>query len=162
MNAYEDDEEEEQVQKTVIPKYKLLFEDSEVESKMPLPEGEEREQTDEKKEPEGGEGGEAGEGDEDSKPKKKIDKILLILAEILNAEANKTKSDKEICKLYKDALDKDEELNQPSISSPEIEENGVWQVIIGKQFASSVTFDARYIFYFQLEESRKYFLVFRS
>ena len=42
------------------------------------------------------------------------------------------------------------------------EEHGVWQVIIGKQFAASVTFDARYIYYFQVEESRKYFLVFRS
>lgn len=43
-----------------------------------------------------------------------------------------------------------------------MEENGVWQVIIGRQFAASVTFDAKYMFYFQLEESGKYCLVFRS
>lgn len=60
----------------------------------------------------------------------------------------------------------------------------MWQVIIGKQFAASVTFDAKYIYYFlieeklgsketeeddrqeekveKLEDPRKYFLVFRS
>ena len=66
-----------------------------------------------------------------------------------------------------------------------VEENGVWQVVIGKQFAASVTFDAKFIYYFlieeklwsketeedenrqeekieKLEDSRKYFLVFRS
>ena len=82
------------------------------------------------------------------------------------------------------------ELSKPSISSSEskflifyiffvVQENGVWQVIIGKQFAASVTFDAKFIYYFQIEEKlgersteektddrlddgRKYFLVFRS
>lgn len=55
----------------------------------------------------------------------------------------------------------------------------MWQVIIGKQFAASVTFDAKLIYYFLIEEKlgerstedksdeklddgRKYFLVFRS
>ena len=74
----------------------------------------------------------------------------------------KTLSDKELAEKLKRRLDLDLELIKPSISNEDIEENGVWQVVIGKQFAASVTFDARFIYYFQLEESRKYFLVFRS
>ncbi len=88
-------------------------------------------------------------------------------------------TDKELCQKLKERLDKTPELNQPAVSSSQIEEHGVWQVIIGKQFAASVTFDAKLIYYFLIEEKlgeksteektdeklddgRKYFLVFRS
>ena len=91
----------------------------------------------------------------------KMKKIITYVAEILaeNTEEKKL-SDKEIAQKLKVKLDEDNDLNQPSVSNEEIEENGVWQVCVGKQFAASVTFDAKYIYYFQLEESRKYFLVF--
>ena len=61
----------------------------------------------------------------------------------------------------KSKLDKIPSLNQVSNSYGK-EEHGVWQVIIGKQYAASVTFDARYVFYFKIDESQKYYLVFRS
>ncbi len=48
------------------------------------------------------------------------------------------------------------------INSENVEEHGVWQVIVGRQFVASVTFDARYLVYFVFEEISKYFLVFRS
>ena len=79
-----------------------------------------------------------------------------------DAAEGKPISDKELAEKLKRRLDLDLELIKPSISNEDVEENGVWQVVIGKQFAASVTFDARFIYYFQLEESRKYFLVFRS
>ena len=42
MNNYDDDEDEDQVQKIVIPKYKLLYEDGEITSKLPVPEEEDK------------------------------------------------------------------------------------------------------------------------
>lgn len=46
----EDEEEEEQQNKLVIPKYKLIYEDPEIDIKMPPMEGEERQNTEEQKE----------------------------------------------------------------------------------------------------------------
>ena len=83
------------------------------------------------------------------------------MADILAENREKNVSDKELAIQFKNELDKIPVLNVPSNSYGK-EESGVWQVIIGRQFAASVTFDAKYIFYFQIEESRKYFLVFRS
>jgi len=154
---YDDDEEDEQEQQLVIPKYRLLYQDLEVVLK-PL------NLDDENKEAEEEEKKEEANVDENEKDKKKpMDKIITYVAEILaeNTEEKKL-SDKEIAQKLKVKLDEDNDLNQPSVSNEEIEENGVWQVCVGKQFAASVTFDAKYIYYFQLEESRKYFLVFRS
>ena len=154
---YDDDEEDEVEQQLVIPKYKLLYQDLEVVLK-PL------NLDDENKEVEEEEKKEEANVDENEKDKKKpMDKIITYVAEILaeNTEEKKL-SDKEIAQKLKVKLDEDNDLNQPSISNEDIEEHGVWQVCVGKQFAASVTFDAKYIYYFQLEESRKYFLVFRS
>ena len=154
---YDDDEEDEVEQQLVIPKYKLLYQDLEVVLK-PL------NLDDENKEAEEEEKKEEANVDENEKDKKKpMDKIITYVAEILaeNTEEKKL-SDKEIAQKLKVKLDEDNDLNQPSVSNEDIEENGVWQVCVGKQFAASVTFDAKYIYYFQLEESRKYFLVFRS
>ena len=154
---YDDDEEDEVEQQLVIPKYKLLYQDLEVVLK-PL------NLDDENKEAEEEEKKEEANVDENEKDKKKpMDKIITYVAEILaeNTEEKKL-SDKEIAQKLKVKLDEDNDLNQPSISNEDIEEHGVWQVCVGKQFAASVTFDAKYIYYFQLEESRKYFLVFRS
>jgi hypothetical protein len=154
---YDDDEEDEQEQQLVIPKYKLLYQDLEVVLK-PL------NLDDENKEVEEEEKKEEANVDENEKDKKKpMEKIITYVAEILaeNTEEKKL-SDKEIAQKLKVKLDEDNDLNQPSVSNEDIEEHGVWQVCVGKQFAASVTFDAKYIYYFQLEESRKYFLVFRS
>ena len=103
------------------------------------------------------------ENGEEKKHLKPIERIVQYVAEITQ-EATEAKpiSDKELAEKLKRRLDLDLDLIKPSISNDDIEENGVWQVIVGKQFAASVTFDARFIYYFQLEESRKYFLVFRS
>ena len=102
-------------------------------------------------------------GDEAKKNLKPIDRIIQYIAEIM-AEGTEAKpiSDKEMAEKLKRRLDLDLDLIKPSVSNEDIEENGVWQVVIGKQFDASVTFDAKLIYYFQLEESRKYFLVFRS
>ena len=154
---YDDDEEDEQEQQLVIPKYKLLYQDLEVVLK-PL------NLDDENKEVEEEEKKEEANVDENEKDKKKpMEKIITYVAEILaeNTEEKKL-SDKEIAQKLKVKLDEDNDLNQPSISNEDIEEHGVWQVCVGKQFAASVTFDAKCIYYFQVEESRKYFLVFRS
>ena len=78
------------------------------------------------------------------------------------ATEEKNLKNKELAEKLKRRLDLDIDLIRPSVSNDDIEETGVWQVVVGKQFAASVTFDARFIYYFQLEESRKYFLVFRS
>jgi hypothetical protein len=153
---YDDDEEDEQEQQLVIPKYKLLYQDLEVVLKPLNLDDENKEAEEEEKKEEV--------VDENEKDKKKpMDKIITYVAEILaeNTEEKKL-SDKEIAQKLKVKLDEDNDLNQPSVSNEDIEENGVWQVCVGKQFAASVTFDAKYIYYFQLEESRKYFLVFRS
>lgn len=82
-------------------------------------------------------------------------------------------NDKDICTKLKKRLEEDVELNVSSVTNVEsnyfylylkenIEENGVWQVIIGKQYAASVTFDAKFMIYFYFEDASKYFLVFRS
>ena len=158
---YDDDEDEQEVVQLVIPKYKLLYEDPEVKLKTYEEEGEnadeEKEQEEEKKE----EGEEGEEQKEEKKPA--IERIMTYIAEIMQGVTEqKPISDKELCLKLKEKLDLDIDLIQPSVSNEEMEEHGVWQVIIGKQFTASVTFDAKFIYYFQLEESRKYFLVFRS
>ena len=147
---FDDDEEQDDARKElVIPKYILLYQDMEVEIKQDMlqedkDEGHEREE-------------------EEKKVLKPIDRIVQYIAEITQEAAEgKPISDKELAEKLKRRLDLDLELIKPSVSNEDIEENGVWQVVIGKQFAASVTFDARFIYYFQLEESRKYFLVFRS
>ena len=160
---FDDDEDQEDARKElVIPKYILLYQDMEVEIKQDMlqedkDEGHEREE-EEKKAEENPE-----ESVEEKKVLKPIDRIVQYIAEITQEAAEgKPISDKELAEKLKRRLDLDLELIKPSVSNEDIEENGVWQVVIGKQFAASVTFDARFIYYFQLEESRKYFLVFRS
>ena len=160
---FDDDEDQDEVkQELVIPKYTLLFQDMEVEVKNDLSpeERDEREKEEEEKK------AEENQDEEGEEPKKKltpIEKIATYIAEIMQ-ESTKEKpiSDKDLAIKLKEKLDLDVDLIKASVSSEDIEENGVWQVIIGKQFAASVTFDAKFIYYFQLEESRKYFLVFRS
>ena len=89
------------------------------------------------------------EPDEANKPSKPIDRIVRYIAEITqDAPENKPMPDKELAEKLKRRLDLDLDLIKPSISGEDIEENGVWQVVIGKQFAASVTFDARFIYYF--------------
>ena len=161
--AFDDDEDQEDVRKElVIPKYVLLYEDMEVDIKQDMlqedkDEMHEREEEEKKAEENPSESG------EEKKNLKPIERIVQYIAEITQ-EATEAKpiSDKELAEKLKRRLDLDKDLIMPSVSNDDIEENGVWQVVIGKQFAASVTFDARFIYYFQLEESRKYFLVFRS
>ena len=160
---FDDDEDQEEVKKElVIPKYILLYQDMEVEIKHDMLQ-EDKDDMHEREEEEK----KAEENPEESVDEKKnlkpIDRIVQYIAEITqDAAEGKPISDKELAEKLKRRLDLDLELIKPSISNEDVEENGVWQVVIGKQFAASVTFDARFIYYFQLEESRKYFLVFRS
>ena len=160
---FDDDDDQDEVKKElVIPKYILLYQDMEVDIKQDMiqedkDEFHEREEEEKKVEENPDESG------EEKKNLKPIDRIVQYIAEITQ-EATEVKpiSDKELAEKLKRRLDLDIDLIRPSVSSEDIEETGVWQVVIGKQFAASVTFDARFIYYFQLEESRKYFLVFRS
>jgi len=146
----------------VIPKYVLLYQDMEIEIKQDLQEDKDdmHEKEEEEKKVEENPEESVDEGKKNLKP---IDRIIQYIAEIM-AEGTEAKlvSDKEMAEKLKRRLDLDIDLIRPSVSNEDIEENGVWQVVIGKQFAASVTFDAKFIYYFQLEESRKYFLVFRS
>ena len=71
MNNYDDDEDEDQVQKIVIPKYKLLYEDGEITSKLPVPEEEDKPAvTEEEKEDQ------PPEEEQTEGPKTTIEKIL--------------------------------------------------------------------------------------
>ena len=160
---FDDDEDQDEVKKElVIPKYILLYEDMEVEIKHDMLQ-EDKDDLHEREEEEKKAEENPEESVEEKKNLKPIDRIVQYIAEITQ-EANETTplSDKELAEKLKRRLDLDIDLIRPSVSNEDIEENGVWQVCIGKQFAASVTFDARFIYYFQLEESRKYFLVFRS
>ena len=160
---FDDDDENEEIKKElVIPKYILLYQDMEVEIKQDLQEEKDEMQEKEEEEKKGEENPEES-GEEGKKNLKPMERIIQYVAEIM-AEGTEAKpiSDKEMAEKLKRRLDLDIDLIKPSVSNEDIEENGVWQVVIGKQFAASVTFDARFIYYFQLEESRKYFLVFRS
>ena len=160
---FDDDEDQDDIKKElVIPKYILLYQDMEVEIKQDMLQEDKddlHEREEEEKKPEEN----PEESGEEKKNLKPIDRIVQYIAETTSEANEKTPlTDKELAEKLKRRLDLDIELIRPSVSSEDIEENGVWQVVIGKQFAASVTFDARFIFYFQLEESRKYFLVFRS
>ena len=160
---FDDDEDQDDMKKElVIPKYILLYQDMEVEIKQDMLQEDKddlHEREEEEKKPEEN----PEESGEEKKNLKPIDRIVQYIAEITQEANEKTPlTDKDLAEKLKRRLDLDIELIRPSVSSEDIEENGVWQVVIGKQFAASVTFDARFIFYFQLEESRKYFLVFRS
>ena len=160
---FDDDDDNEEVKKElVIPKYILLYQDMEIEIKQDFQD--EKDDMHEKEEEEKKADENPGESvDEGKKNLKPIDRIIQYIAEIM-AEGTEAKpvTDKEMAEKLKRRLDLDIDLIRPSVSNDEIEENGVWQVVLGKQFAASVTFDAKFIYYFQLEESRKYFLVFRS
>ena len=147
---FDDDEDQDDMKKElVIPKYILLYQDMEVEIKQDMLQ-EDKDDLHEREE-------------EEKKNLKPIDRIVQYIAEITSEANEKTPlTDKELAEKLKRRLDLDVELIRPSVSNEDVEENGVWQVVIGKQFAASVTFDARFIYYFQLEESRKYFLVFMS
>ena len=160
---FDDDEDQEEVKKElVIPKYILLYEDMEVDVKQDNIDEKEEPHEKEEEEKKTKENVEES-GEENKKVLKPIDRIVQYIAEITqDSTESKPISDKELAEKLKRRLDLDIDLIKPSISSEDIEETGVWQVVIGKQFASSVTFDAKFIYYFQLEESRKYFLVFRS
>ncbi len=72
--------------------------------------------------------------------------------------------DKEIALKLKKKLDEDSELNQTSITPNEkrMDEHGVWQVIVGRSYVASVTFDAKHLIYFYFEGHGRYFLCFRS
>ena len=160
---FDDDEDQDDMKKElVIPKYILLYQDMEVEIKQDMLQEDKddlHEREEEEKKPEEN----PEESGEEKKNLKPIDRIVQYIAEITSEANEKTPlTDKELAEKLKRRLDLDVELIRPSVSNEDVEENGVWQVVIGKQFAASVTFDARFIFYFQLEESRKYFLVFRS
>ena len=160
---FDDDEDQDDMKKElVIPKYILLYQDMGVEIKQDILQEDKddlHEREEEEKKPEEN----PEESGEEKKNLKPIDRIVQYIAEITQEANEKTPlTDKDLAEKLKRRLDLDIELIRPSVSSEDIEENGVWQVVIGKQFAASVTFDARFIFYFQLEESRKYFLVFRS
>ena len=160
---FDDDEDQDDMKKElVIPKYILLYQDMEVEIKQDMLQEDKddlHEREEEEKKPEEN----PEESGEEKKNLKPIDRIVQYIAEITQEANEKTPlTDKDLAEKLKRRLDLDIELIRPSVSSEDIEENGVWQVVIGKQFAASVTFDARFIYYFQLEESRKYFLVFRS
>ena len=160
---FDDDDDNEVVKKElVIPKYVLLYQDMEIEIKQDLQEDKDDMHEKEEEEKKVEENPEES-VDQNKKNLKPIDRIIQYIAEIM-AEGTEAKpiSDKEMAEKLKRRLDLDLDLIKPSVSNEEIEENGVWQVVIGKQFAASVTFDAKFIYYFQLEESRKYFLVFRS
>ena len=161
-NQFDYDDEDKDIKKElVIPKYTLLYEDMEVEIKQEAQE--EKDDMHDKDEEEKKEELNVEEPDEANKPSKPIDRIVRYIAEITqDAPENKPMPDKELAEKLKRRLDLDLDLIKPSISGEDIEENGVWQVVIGKQFAASVTFDARFIYYFQLDDSKKYFLVFRS
>ena len=86
--------------------------------------------------------------------------IIKYAAEAIEGD----KSDKDAATILKKSLDQDKSLNNPSNpnSSSEFEEQGVWQVVIGKQFVGSITFDAEYLIYFQFTDMSKYFMIFRS
>ena len=160
---FDDDEDQDDMKKElVIPKYILLYQDMEVEIKQDMLQEDKddlHEREEEEKKPEEN----PEESGEEKKNLKPIDRIVQYIAEITSEANEKTPlTDKELAEKLKRRLDLDVELIRPSVSNEDVEENGVWQVVIGKQFAASVTFDARFIYYFQLEESRKYFLVFRS
>ena len=160
---FDDDEDQDDIKKElVIPKYILLYQDMEVEIKQDMLQEDKddlHEREEEEKKPEEN----PEESGEEKKNLKPIDRIVQYIAEITSEANEKTPlTDKELAEKLKRRLDLDVELIRPSVSNEDVEENGVWQVVIGKQFAASVTFDARFIYYFQLEESRKYFLVFRS
>lgn len=96
----------------------------------------------------------------DIKEQELVAKIIKYAAESLENSA----SDKESSTKLKKLLDTDLELNKPSNpqGTQNSEENGVWQVIIGRQFTASVTFDAEYIVYFNFVDKNKYFMIFRS
>ena len=160
---YDDDDDQDEVKKElVIPKYILLYQDMEVEIKHDMLQ-EDKDDLHEREEEEKKAEENPEESVEEKKNLKPIDRIVQYIAEITQEANEKTPlSDKELAEKLKRRLDLDIDLIRPSVSNEDIEENGVWQVCIGKQFAASVTFDARFIYYFQLEESRKYFLVFRS
>ena len=156
-----DDEDKDVKHELIIPKYTLLYEDQEIQIKQDTQEDKEdaHDENEEEKKPEE----KLEEGEEKNKNLKPIDRIVRYIAEITqDVKDDKPMPDKELAEKLKKRLDLDIELIQPSISNEDIEENGVWQVVIGKQFASSITFDSKFIYYFKLDESRKYFLVFRS
>ena len=161
MSNFDYDDDDKDIKKElVIPKYTLLYEDQEVEIKQ---EAQEDKDEHDKEEEEKKEEVNVEEGEDANKALKPIDRIIHYIAEITqDAPENKPIPDKELAEKLKRRLDLDIDLIRPSVSGEDIEENGVWQVVIGKQFAASVTFDAKFIYYFQLDDTKKYFLVFRS
>ena len=96
----------------------------------------------------------------DMKDEELMFKIIKYAAESIEGSIQ----DKDTAFKLKGLLDKDEALNKASNpqNKPETEELGVWQVVVGKQFTASVTFDAENLLYFQFQELGKYFIVFRS
>jgi hypothetical protein len=102
---------------------------------------------------------------------KHIPKILECKQLFLNKDCFNSLTDsmydKETCSKLKGFLDKDAELNLTVTTSEKDktnihEEHGVWQVVIGKHFVASLTFDAKHFLYFKFDDLKKYFLLFRS
>jgi hypothetical protein len=87
-------------------------------------------------------------------------KIIKYAAEAIE----NSNADNQTATKLKVLLDADQELNLPSNPQnlPDNDEHGVWQVLVGRQFTASVTFDAENLMYFQFSELNKYFMVFRS
>jgi len=94
----------------------------------------------------------------------KSDELMLKIIKYAAEAVDNSKQDKDTAQKLKRLLDKDPALNVPSNpqGKPDTEELGVWQVIVGRQFTGSVTFDAENLIYFQFQEIEKYFMVFRS
>ena len=128
---FDDEDEGDDLKKElVIPKYILLYQDMEVDIKQDfLPE--DKEEMHEKEEEEKKMGENQEESGEEKKALKPIDRIVQYIAEInLEAGEGKTISDKEMAEKLKRRLDLDVDLIRSSVSSEDIEENGVWQVIV--------------------------------
>lgn len=94
----------------------------------------------------------------------KSDELMLKIIKYAAEAVENSKQDKDTAQKLKRLLDKDPTLNTPSNpqGKPDTEELGVWQVIVGRQFTGSVTFDAENLIYFQFQELGRYFMVFRS
>lgn len=100
----------------------------------------------------------------DIKDKELEEKIIKYSNEALEGSV----IDKDICTKLKKLLDADVVLSKTKSNpggitgSEEESELGIWQVIVGRAFSSSASFDAEYLVYFSFPKLSKYFLIFRS
>mmetsp|Transcript_135968 Transcript_135968/g.378960 ORF Transcript_135968/g.378960 Transcript_135968/m.378960 type:complete len:123 (-) Transcript_135968:133-501(-) len=78
-------------------------------------------------------------------------KLLLICVEALK----KHKLQKDIAQQIKQTLDTDEDFN-------ELIGKGPWQVIVGRSFASAITYEAMHIAFFDIPKYQETFLIYKS